>query len=310
MIVEQAPAKINLALHVTGQRTDGYHELESLVAFADFGDVVGAQDSKTDDLEMAGPFAADLGAPVDNLIARARDLLRSTIGGAARASPACAISLEKRLPVASGIGGGSADAAAALRALNALWRLQLDAATLQNLSETLGADVPMCVAARAARIAGVGELIDPIRNFPTLPAVLVNPLSEVSTPAVFEGLTSKTNSAMQPLPSERSIAALVDYLTRCRNDLEAPAQTIAPTIGRVLSALRNDPNCLLARMSGSGATCFALFATDALAGDAGRKLSGAHRNWWIRSCRIGDDPFGFADYLSSQDRESNIRRQM
>lgn len=293
-IVEQAPAKINLALHVTGQRPDGYHALESLVAFADFGDVVTVRDSEADQLDLAGAFAADLGAPANNLIVRARDLLRSTSDDAGGASTPCVISLVKQLPIASGIGGGSTDAAAALRALNILWDLRLTVEDLQELSATLGADLPMCIAARAAAIAGIGEKIEPIQEFPTLSAVLVNPSTEVSTPAVFKGLASKTNAAMPALPAERTLQAVIDYLLRCRNDLEPPARLIAPAIGHVLGALRSDQKCLMARMSGSGATCFALFASDEHAAEAGRDLARSHPDWWIRSCRIGDDPFGVA----------------
>lgn len=293
-IVEQAPAKINLALHVTGQRADGYHALESLVAFADFGDVVSVRDSDADRLDLSGPFAADLGVPADNLIARARDLLRSVSGSAAGAGP-CAISLEKRLPIASGIGGGSTDAAAALRALNRLWALQFNGGNLREMSEALGADLPMCVAARAARIAGIGERIEPIREFPSIPAILVNPRVEVSTPAVFKGLASKTNAAMPPLPAQRTPRAMIDYVLDCRNDLETPARVIAPAIDQVLDTLRGDQKCLMARMSGSGATCFALYASDQHAEEASRDLTRSHPGWWIKPCRVGDDPFGIAN---------------
>lgn len=295
-IVEQAPAKVNLALHVTGQTPDGYHTLDSLVAFADFGDVVTVRRAgEADRLELAGPFATDLGAPADNLITRARDLLRSASDCAADPPAPCSVSLEKRLPIASGIGGGSTDAAATLRALNRLWGLRLTCKEMQELSVTLGADLPMCIAARAAEIAGIGEKIKPIEDFPTLSAVLVNPLTEVSTPAVFRGLASKTNAAMPPLPAERTVPAFIDYLRGCRNDLEAPALGLEPAIGRVLEILRADQKCLMARMSGSGATCFALFANDAHAEQAGRDLARSKPTWWIRSCRIGDDPFGIAN---------------
>lgn len=293
-IVEQAPAKVNLALHVTGQTPDGYHTLDSLVAFADFGDVVTVRTSDADRLGLEGPFAGDLGAPADNLITRARDLLRSASIITADIPAPCSVSLTKRLPIASGIGGGSTDAAATLRALNRLWGLRLTGAEMEQLSAALGADLPMCVAARAAEIAGIGEKIKPIDNFPTLSAVLVNPLTEVSTPAVFKGLASKTNAAMPALPAERTVPAIVGYLIGCRNDLEAPALALEPAIGDVLEALRTDGNCLMARMSGSGATCFALFANDAHAEEAGRELARARPSWWVRSCRIGDDPFGIA----------------
>jgi len=294
-IIEQAPAKVNLALHVTGQTPDGYHSLESLVAFADFGDVVTVHASDTDRLGLAGPFAGDLGAPADNLISRARDLLRTSSVLAADIPGPCSVSLTKRLPIASGIGGGSTDAAATLRALNRLWGLRLTDTQMEAMSAPLGADLPMCIAARAAEVAGIGEKIKPVENFPTLSAVLVNPLTEVSTPAVFKGLASKTNAAMPPLPVERTVPAVVDYLIGCRNDLEAPARALEPVIGDVLEAMRADENCLMARMSGSGATCFALFANDAHAEKAGRDLAGAKPHWWVRACRVGDDPFGIAD---------------
>lgn len=301
MIIEHAPAKINLALHVTGQRQDGYHELSSLVAFADYGDVLTLLQSRDDRFHIEGEFAPDLGEDADNLVNRARALLENLPEARNGRRQTLAITLEKNLPVASGIGGGSADAAASLRALNKIWGLNLGLPRLQKLSRELGADLSMCVTSRAALVSGIGNDIEPVAPFPALPAVLVNPLIEVPTPAVFKELTTKTNAPMPSLPRNGlMLSALIDYLVECRNDLEAPARRVAPAIDDVLMALRGDRNCLLARMSGSGATCFALFATDDQATMAGKALADTRPDWWIRVCRIKDDPFGFTEASCGQ----------
>lgn len=290
-IVERAPAKINLALHVTGQRQDGYHTLDSLVAFADFGDTVTVEKADADGFSMSGPFSSTLGQSDDNLVLKARALLQDKIRDADSVSH-YAVALEKNLPVASGIGGGSADAAAALRALNKVWALGLGVSELQSLSQSLGADLPMCVLSRAARVSGIGDIVVPLPSFPTVPAVLVNPLVEVSTPAIFNGLNTKSNAPMPDLPAkDLTLVALIDYLLACRNDLEPPARHVALEINHVLTALQAHTNCLLARMSGSGATCFALFESEEHAKSAEETLLGFRPDWWVKRCRIGDDPF-------------------
>ena len=260
MIVERARAKLNLALHVTGRRADGYHLLDSLVAFAALGDTVALQPGPLS-LTVEGPFAGALAAEgEDNLCLRAA----RAIGGAAR------IRLTKVLPVASGIGGGSADAAAVLRGFH---RMGLP---LPSAPERLGADVPVCLAGQPARMRGVGERLDPVPALPALPVVLVNPGIALATPAVFAALQSRENPVL-PEPSWRDAAGFLDYLGACRNDLEPPARGLAPVIGRVLQALRAQ-DALLARMSGSGATCFGIFARPERAAAAAAAL--AREGWW------------------------------
>lgn len=265
---EPAPAKINLTLHVTGQRPDGYHLLDSLVVFTDLGDLVHVRPGPLS-LSVTGPFARDL-LPVDddNLCLRA----------ARFAGRAAAITLEKHLPIASGIGGGSADAAAVLRALKAP-----TAGT-----EAMGADVPVCLASRPVRMQGLGERLSPLPPLPEFHMVLVNPGQALSTPEVFRALTCRRNPAMpEPLPRMPDLPALVDFLHTCRNDLEPPAIRLLPVIADCLAALR-DAGALLARMSGSGATCFGLFASAAAARSAADAL--ARPGWWVAPTRLAPQP--------------------
>lgn len=259
-----APAKINLALHVTGQRADGYHLLDSLVAFADFGDHVSVEAAEGLSLSVTGPFAGAVPAGADNLVLRAAALFGTDAGAR--------ITLDKHLPPASGIGGGSSDAAAALRVLARLWARPVPDAL------RLGADIPVCLAARAARMQGVGEVLTPV-TLPVMQAVLVNPGVEVATPSVFRALQRKDNAPMGDVPG----AGLVDWLATCRNDLEAPAIAVEPVIAEVLAQIRAQPGCLLARMSGSGATCFGIFDTAEQAKAAAR----AQRpDWWARAVQL------------------------
>lgn len=274
-IEEFAPAKLNLALHVTGQRPDGYHLLDSLVAFADVGDRVTVAPAEGLTLTVTGPEAAGLTAGEDNLVFRAARTF-----GAGRGA---AITLEKSLPVASGIGGGSADAAAALRALARLWRLPLPEAAAVL---ALGADVPVCLAGRPARMGGVGEVLAPVPALPGVAVLLVNPRVEVPTPAVFRALARKDNPAMEPLPPAfASPGNLAAWLSRQRNDLEAPATLVAPVIADVLAAIAAT-GPMLTRMSGSGATCFGLFATPDSAGAAAAEVAARHPRWWVRAARV------------------------
>lgn len=270
---EFAPAKINLALHVTGRREDGYHLLDSLVAFAPVGDrlVVAPAGSLT--LEVTGSFAADVPAGEDNLVLRAARLL-----GAGRGA---AITLEKALPVASGIGGGSADAAAALRALGRLWRVPLPP---PKAVLALGADVPVCLAARPARMSGIGEVVEPLPGPLPLHLVLVNPRKPVPTPEIFRRLERRENPPLpEPIPRFADAAALAGFLAACRNDLEPPARALLPEIGDALAALAATDGCLLARMSGSGATCFGLYPDPAARARAHVVLQAAHPGWWVAS---------------------------
>lgn len=270
---EFAPAKINLCLHVTGQRADGYHLLDSLVAFAGVGDRLEASLALGESsLALGGPFGADLPEGGDNLVLRAARAVAPDLP--------VAFTLEKNLPPASGIGGGSADAAAAVRAV---LRLRDPCPGPEpGVVQALGADVPVCLASRPARMRGIGERLDFLDGFPPGWIVLANPRVEVPTPAVFRALSRKENPPLpDALPDWPGMAALAGWLTAQRNDLEAPALTIAPVIGEVLAALRAQDGQLLSRMSGSGATCFALFAEEAAARAAAAAVATERPGWWV-----------------------------
>ncbi|RID93226.1 4-(cytidine 5'-diphospho)-2-C-methyl-D-erythritol kinase [Gemmobacter lutimaris] len=279
-ITEFAHAKINLCLHVTGQRADGYHLLDSLVVFAGIGDGLRATPADGLNLRVTGPFAAGVPAGQDNLVLRAARLVAGDMGAD--------LVLDKRLPPASGIGGGSADAAAAIRVL---LRLQAMAGRMPGMTQAqadavaaLGADVPVCLASHPARMRGIGEKLDWLPPLPEVHVVLANPRIEVPTPAVFKALPQKKNSPLpEVLPSWIDAAALAGWLRDTRNDLEAPARIIAPVIGDVVSALEALPGALFARMSGSGATCFALFAKEAEAIAASETLAEDQPDWWVAS---------------------------
>ena len=277
-----APAKVNLALHVTGRRPDGYHLLDSLVTFADVGDQLtfAADDQLV--LNVQGPEAAALADAPDNLILRAARCFGPTGQGAR-------ITLDKRLPVASGIGGGSADAAATVRALARMWgRPHPDPADLA----VLGADVPVCVLGRSCRMGGIGAELAPVPQLPPLWAVLANPRIAGPTPAVFAALTCREGAPMPAsLPRWTTAPELASWLVCQRNDLELPARSIAPEISSVLERLSVLPEVLLSRMSGSGATCFGLFASAAAATRAADLLRRACPAWWVVSTALGDaDP--------------------
>ena len=274
-IAETAPAKVNLFLHVVGRRPDGYHLLDSLAVFPAVGDTLRAAPAEAFSLALEGPFGGALRAVPDNLVLRAARGLAELAGvrGGAR------LTLVKTLPVASGIGGGSADAAAALRLLGRLWGVAPAAEALRALALRLGADVPVCLTGRPARMGGVGDMLSPAPDLPACGLVLVNPGVAVSTPDVFRARSGRF-SAPAALPSGWPDAvAMARDLAALGNDLEPPAVTLCPVIGTVLAALRAAPGCLLARMSGSGATCFGLFA-DAVA--AAAAAEGVRRpGWWV-----------------------------
>lgn len=273
---EAAPAKVNLFLHVTGRRADGYHLLDSLAVFGPAFDTVMAAPASSLSLTLDGMFGANLAAEPDNLVLRAARALAQRAGVA----PGAALTLTKRLPVASGIGGGSADAAAALRLLNRLWGAGLDEAALMELAAPLGADIPVCVPSRPARMQGVGEAIGAAPRLPECGLLLVNPGLPLATPSVFKARAA-SGAGFSPeaaLPEAwPDVVAMARDLARLTNDLEAPALALCPPIAEVLAALRALPCALLARMSGSGATCFALFATPAAAEAAAALLPAA---WW------------------------------
>jgi len=272
---ETAHAKINLSLHITDQRADGYHVLDSMVMFTSFGDQISASPASELSLTIKGPFADDLDAGADNLVLKAARLFESKKGAA--------ITLTKNLPVASGIGGGSADAAATIRALSALWGLPTPST---DMLIRLGADIPVCMTPELTQMHGIGDTLTHWGPIPMLDIVLVNPGVAVSTPAVFKGLTSKTNPPMtRNMPDPFDIDDWIKWLAQQRNDLEQPARSIAPQIDETLSALADNDGCQLARMSGSGATCFGIF-TDADTRDlAVARLKERHPNWWV----IGTD---------------------
>lgn len=270
-VSEAAPAKLNLCLHVTGRRADGYHLLDSLVAFAGLGDRVTVAPGALS-LAVAGPMAAGLSTG-DNLVLRA-----------ARAFGAeAAVELWKELPVASGLGGGSADAAATLRALARLTGRALPA---PDKVLALGADVPVCLAGRPMRMRGTGEVLEPLA-LPPVWAVLANPGAALSTAAVFAALERRDNPPLpEVLPAWPDAAALAGFLRGQRNDLEPPARRLLPAVGQVLAALAAQPGALMARMSGSGATCFALFAAEAPAAAAAAALARAEPGWWVRAAAL------------------------
>lgn len=279
---EFAPAKINLALHVLGRRADGYHLLDSLVAFAGVGDVLRAEPSDGLTLRLAGPFAPALAAEADNLVLRAARALAEAAGVA----PGARLTLEKHLPVASGIGGGSADAAATLRVLQRLWGVALAPDRLAALALRLGADVPVCLSSRPARMGGIGERLDPAPALPECGLLLANPGVAVSTPAVFRARTGDFSAPLALPAAWPDAAAMAADLAGMGNDLEAPAVALCPQVGELLAALRR-AGCLLARMSGSGATCFALFPTPGEAAAAAPAFAAAgHWAWgggWRRA---------------------------
>lgn len=281
-IAEDAPAKVNLYLHVTGRRDDGYHLLDSLVVFADTGDRVTARPAETLSLTYSGAFAAALPAPADNLVMQAARRLAAVFA----ITDGAALTLEKRLPVASGIGGGSADAAAALRALCRLWGLDPADHRVRELALALGADVPVCLLRRAAIMRGIGESLTLIDDAPKAGLVLVNPGVGVATPAVFKARSGPFSAPVDWSGAVAGIESLTAALAPTGNDLEAPAIGIAPVIGEVLAAMRQTAGIRLARMSGSGATCFALTADRADADAARNVLATAHPDWWVCATAI------------------------
>jgi 4-diphosphocytidyl-2-C-methyl-D-erythritol kinase len=288
-VEEFAPAKINLALHVTGQRADGYHLLDSLVVFADAGDRLTFSPSKDDRFTVSGRFGAllptDAAPKSGNLALRARDALRVEAEGQGKPAQPVHIHLEKNLPVASGIGGGSADAAAALRGLSRFWNLGADRMTLHRIGLAIGADVPMCIESRPLLARGIGETLTLIDDFPELYLLLVNPLVEVSTPDVFKRLENKNNMPLD-LPAEGApLEQWLGTFGATRNDLQAPAESLEPLISDALELIRTaDP--MLARMSGSGATCFGIYRTRAGLDRATARLEAERPDWYVHGSTI------------------------
>lgn len=277
-----ARAKINLYLHVTGRRSDGYHLLDMLVVFAETGDEIAVAPAEHLSLEIGGPFGAGLGAGPDNLVLRAAEGLRRLTGfsGGAR------IELTKNLPLASGIGGGSADAAATLQALIQVWQVAPAHNALFDLAASLGADVPVCLDGRASLVGGVGDILSPLPPLPKAWLLLVNPRVETPTPAVFrarEGAFSEPGRWTETPGDARALAAA---LAIRRNDLTPPAIRLAPVVGAVLEAIAATRDCLIARMSGSGATCFGLYETAAAAEAARMTILRQQPAWWAMAARM------------------------
>ena len=287
-LIEEGRAKVNLSLRVVGRRADGYHDLESVVAFADCADRLTLEPGAQLKLTTTGPLAAACGDTADNLVLKAARLLAEEVPNLKLG----AFTLDKVLPVAAGIGGGSADAAAALRILARLNDLSLDDPRLQKVALATGADVPVCLVSRACDMTGVGEQLLPLA-LPSMPCVMVNPRVPVATKDVFQALGLRNGELLVGVtdvirapawPEEgASIADWVEVLETVANDLEAPAMRIEPVIGEVLEALRESAGVKLARMSGSGATCFAIYGAPVEAHAAAEKIRRDHPGWWVHA---------------------------
>lgn len=284
-----APAKINLFLHVGAPTADGYHPLCSLMVFADLGDQVALAEGGG--FRLGGPYGPALAGEGDNLVLRAARALADRLGG--RDLPGLA--LEKHLPVAAGLGGGSSDAGAVLRLLRDAWAPDLPDTDLERVAASLGADGAACLWGRPVIAEGRGERLSPAPGLPMIDAVLVNPGVAVSTPAVYRGLDAAgafSDVTPPPMPEAfESVEELAGWLTTTRNDLEAPALALAPTVADVLETLAGEPETLFSRMSGSGATCFALCSGDYEAETLAERLEALRPGWWVRRCRLGG-PWG------------------
>lgn len=281
-----APAKINLYLHVTGKRDDGFHLLDSLVAFAAVHDTLAIEPSSTLSLINQGPFGEGLPVSSENLVLRAATHLRNLAG----ISDGAQLTLTKRLPIASGIGGGSADAAAAIRGLVRHWGIHPALHDLSGLALELGADVPVCLFGQTAFMGGIGEKIDPVGPLPPAPLVLVNPGVGVSTPAIFKARTAAFSAPNRFDEAPTTVDELVALLQSGRtNDLAEPAIQTQPVIGDVLTDIENTVGCQLARMSGSGATCFGIFAHQFEADAAAVAIKKHHPDWWVEATHLVSD---------------------
>lgn len=283
-----APAKINLFLHVGAPGADGYHPLCSLMVFADAGDRVTLQAGDALDLRVRGPFGGQLAGEGDNLVLRAARALLATAKGPQAPH---AFTLDKRLPVAAGLGGGSSDAGAALRLMREQVSPRLDDAELEAVAASLGADGAACLWGRPVLAQGRGERLSAAPGLPTLEAVLVNPGVTVSTPEVYRGFDAGGafgDVEPPPMPDAfESVEELAGWLATTRNDLEAPAMALAPAIGDVLATLADEPEALIARMSGSGATCFALCQGEVEAETLAERIMAMKPDWWVQRCRLG-----------------------
>ncbi len=276
-VYQHARAKINLYLHVTGKREDGYHLLDSLVAFADTGDEISIEPAEKFSFSMTGPFASTLSVQ-DNLVVRAAHLVCERLGKA----PDIHITLTKNLPVSAGIGGGSADAAATVRGLMDYFEAEED---ISDILLRLGADVPACHHSKPLRFSGIGETIEPVTLLTETDILLINPLTSCATPDVFRALKGVSKQADTSIPPLENKDALFRFLNSTRNDLTDAAQTVVPAIGDVLNVLR-ETDARIVRMSGSGATCFGLFDDAASCAAAAQKIKAARPGWWVAASRL------------------------
>lgn len=278
-VVELARAKVNLALHITGRRRDGYHELDSIVAFAGLGDKLTFHPAVGSEISIIyeGPFGKMLRQAGNDIVLKAASFLQQYCK---QAKPGVRITLEKNLPLSSGIGGGSADAAAAMRGLIRLWAIDMPESERLALALKLGADVPVCLRSAPMRMTGIGDRLEPLPTFRPLEALLVNPGVPIATPAVFDALGLAWDS--------QGFAPIADRheLNLCRNDLERPAMKLVPEIASVLGQLRSQPGITLARMSGSGATCFGLFEDKAATETAAQRIKTSGPSWWIAATTL------------------------
>lgn len=279
-----APAKLNLFLQVLGRKNDGYHQIESLVVFPQFGDRLEIYESPTISLQVEGPFADECGPLENNLVLRAAHALAAL----APTPVGARLKLHKNLPAAGGLGGGSSDVASAIQLLIPFWGLQLEGKALAELAVRLGADVPVCLRRRPAIMRGIGEQLSAAPTLPNCYVLLVNPRIQLSTQAVFEKLDGRFGKVPQRFPRHvSSVKKLARLLTVRRNDLEKPAIELVPEIQTVLDALNRQKGCLLARMSGSGTTCFGLFANADEMGAAAVAIKQAHPEYWQVQTRFG-----------------------
>lgn len=285
LFLETAPAKVNLALHVIGRREDGYHDLESLMVFADVADEIEATIAERDSLVVTGPFGRALRDGQSNLVTKALAGFRARWPD--HIPHGLAVTLRKNLPIAAGLGGGSADAAAVLRLLMSLSRKPIAPAEMAAFALSLGADVPACLISKPCDVRGVGEKIRILNQFPPGHIVLVNPLIPVPTADIFRRLGKRDNAPMPPLPEPMTLPAQLGlWLSETRNDLELPAIMLVPEIGDMISRLRNMPGCMLSRMSGSGATVFGLFGSGAQAHQAAHELRELWPNHWVAAAPL------------------------
>ncbi|WP_210321384.1 4-(cytidine 5'-diphospho)-2-C-methyl-D-erythritol kinase [Devosia beringensis] len=284
-VIHIAPAKINLALHVTRRREDGYHDLESLVVFAALADEIEAVPDKVDSLTIVGPFARGLGAGETNLVSRAVAAFRARWPLAV--TTGLALRLTKNLPVAAGIGGGSADAAAALRLMRSLSSHPIPVSELSDLAARLGADVPACLVSAPLLARGVGELLEVLPEFPALHIVLVNPMVPLPTADVFRRLRAHDNYPLPALPSPLTRPVQLGlWLAETRNDLQPPAVKLVPVIGEIVDHLAAAQGCMLARMSGSGATVFGLFGSSGQAHQAAQLMRAQNPEHWVAAAPL------------------------